>query len=294
MIGTSDKLLGIDWGTSNRRAYLMERGGACLVRHADGEGMLSVNGNFETSLAALRRCMQVDPCTPVVMAGMVGSASGWQEVPYLDMGTPLNTLASHLMPVAGQRGVFIVPGYCSRGLEVDVMRGEETQLFGALALGVSDGWVVLPGTHSKWACVRAANLSRFATYMTGELFAMLAAGGTLASSMTGADDAAGFAAGVAQARRGRPLSQSLFGVRARVVAKEMAQHQARSFVSGLLIGTEFASNMLDGGQVTIIGAPALGELYRAAAAHFGITPQVLDSDDVFLAALRQFISKGNA
>ncbi|PWF41454.1 2-dehydro-3-deoxygalactonokinase [Massilia glaciei] len=287
----ADKMLGVDWGTSNRRAYLVERGGRCLARHEDGQGMLAVGGDFAGSLAALRQTMRVDDAVPVVMSGMIGSAGGWQEVPYLDIATPLAALASHLAPVAGHPGCLIVPGYCTRADGVDVMRGEETQLLGALALGVGDGTVVLPGTHSKWVQLRGGRIARFATFMTGELFAMLAAGGTLAAIMgPGEDDDDAFAAGIAQARLGLPLSQSLFGARARVVAKDMAPSKARSFVSGLLIGTEFtASGAGPGARLSILGSNALGAHYARAARHFCEAPAVLDADAVYLAALTQLL-----
>ncbi|MES3020829.1 MAG: 2-dehydro-3-deoxygalactonokinase [Pseudomonadota bacterium] len=283
----ADKLLGIDWGTSNRRAYLIERGGRCLARHEDNQGMLAVGGAFPASLAALRRSMQVDDAVPVVMSGMVGSASGWQEVPYLDIATPLTELAARLVPVSGHAGCLIVPGYCSRVDGVDVMRGEETQLLGALALGVGDATIILPGTHSKWVQLQAGRIERFATFMTGELFAMLAAGGTLTAIMApGDEDEAAFAAGIAQARLGLPLSQTLFGARARVVAKDMAASKARSFVSGLLIGTEFAASGVGAGaQLNILGSAALGAHYARAARHFCDAPKLLDPDAVYLAAL---------
>jgi 2-dehydro-3-deoxygalactonokinase len=157
-------LLGIDWGTSNRRAYLVDRAGACLRRHADDQGLLAVNGGFAASLAALRRLMQVDAAVPVVMAGMVGSASGWQEVPYLGTDVALDDLPRHLVAVGGGTDVRIVPGYVGAVPDVDVMRGEETQLLGA---GVRDGWIVLPGTHSKWVYLRAGRIERLSTFMTG-------------------------------------------------------------------------------------------------------------------------------
>lgn len=284
------QLLGIDWGTSNRRAYLVGRDGKCLARHADDQGMLAVGGDFAGSLARLRAQMGVDPEVPVVMSGMVGSASGWQEVPYLDTKVPLTGLPDHLAPVPGHPGCFIVPGYCARDGAVDVMRGEETQLLGAVGRGLLDGWVVLPGTHSKWVYLRGGKVDQLVTYMTGELFSMLAAGGTLAALMAGgADDEGAFAAGLQEARRARPLSNALFGVRARVVSKTMAAAQARSFVSGLLIGTEFvAAQGHADGAIDIIGSPALSARYESAAAHFGMPARAHDPDEVYLAALAYF------
>lgn len=290
-------LLGIDWGTSNRRAYLVGRDGTCIQRHEDGQGMLAVGGDFPASLAALRATMGVDAAVPVLMAGMVGSASGWQEVPYVGTGVPLTELGAHLAPVAGHPGCVIVPGYCARDGGVDVMRGEETQLLGAVQLGLRDGWMVLPGTHSKWVYLRDGSVDQLATYMTGELFAMLAAGGTLSSLMApGEDDPAAFDAGMQDARRGKPLTNSLFGVRARVVSKTMPAAQARSFVSGLLIGTEFVQAQAHTGEpagaaITIIGSPALGQRYASAAERFGMQARVLDPDQVFLKALSNLFEK---
>lgn len=286
-------LLGIDWGTSNRRAYLLERGGRCLAQHNDGQGMLAVGKDFAGSLAALRQEMGVAPGVTTVMSGMVGSASGWQEVPYLDTAVPLAELPAHLVPVQGAADCLIVPGYCQRSNGVDVMRGEETQLLGAVALGMNDGWVVLPGTHSKWVRLRAGQVQQLATYMTGELFAMLAAGGTLSALMgPGEDDPVAFTTGMDEAQLGKPLSNTLFGVRARVVAKEMPAAQARSFVSGLLIGTEFtAARSEQGTEISIIASAALSERYAIAAAHFGMRARVLDPDEVYRAALLRIFEK---
>lgn len=286
-------LLGIDWGTSNRRAYLMHRDGRCLAEHADAQGMLAVGGKFAESLAALRRLMNVSDDVPTIMSGMVGSASGWQEAPYLDSAVPLAALPAHLVAVAGFPGCFIVPGYCDRSDGVDVMRGEEAQLLGAVALGVANGWVVLPGTHSKWVHLQDGRVTRLATYMTGELFAMLASSGTLSALMgPGDDDEAAFAAGMQEAQRGKPLSNTLFRVRARVVAKDMPAHKARSFVSGLLIGTEFNdAQRAQGSAVSLIASHALSSRYASAAASFGMQAQMLDPDEVYRAALMRFFEK---
>lgn len=284
-------LLGIDWGTSNRRAYLVERGGRCVAQHADGQGLLALGGKFADALAQLRAAMNLDSSLPVVMSGMVGSKSGWQEVPYLDIATPLDELPRHLVPVRDQANTFIVPGYCTRTPSIDVMRGEETQLLGAVRLGRRDGWMVLPGTHSKWVFLRDGRVEQLSTYMTGELFAMLGGQGTLSSMLKdGADDANAFAAGLEQARLREPITHSLFGVRARVVTGAMPEPQARSFVSGLLIGAEFVAAAARGQHhpIHLIAAPALARRYADAAGYYGLQAQVLDPDQVYLAALHTF------
>jgi 2-dehydro-3-deoxygalactonokinase len=297
----TNQLLGIDWGTSNRRAYLVDANGTCTARHSDAEGMLAAQGRFAESLDALLAALQLDPSIPVVMSGMVGSAQGWQEAPYLGCEVPLAELARHLVPLRDNprhaRTAF-VPGYCYRGEDgdVDVMRGEETQLLGAQALGQGDGWLVLPGTHSKWVLLRGGRIERMVTYMTGELFASLGKGGTLAALMNAQDtveSADAFAQGLELARRREPLSHSLFSIRARVVTGALPPACARSFVSGVLIGTEFAAapGEVDSRSLTLVGSSALAERYRVAAAYFDWTATALDPDAVYCAALSQLLHK---
>ena len=289
----SPRLLGIDWGTSNRRAYLIGPTGRCLASRADDQGMLAVRPRFEASLVALQAAMGVSGDAPVIASGMVGSAQGWREVPYLDTSVPLEELPQHLSRLGQRRA--IVPGYRQRSPAVDVMRGEETQLLGMVTLGRRDGWIVLPGTHSKWVLLRDGVIQRLSTFMTGELFAMLCAQGTLAPMMAGPDSEQAFAAGVAEARRATPLSNALFGVRARVVSGAMPASAARSFLSGLLIGIEFhaALALLDGAASTsaplaCIASPTLQQRYASAAAQFGLTLNPYDPDQVYCAALARF------
>ena len=295
-------LLGIDWGTSNRRAWWLGPCGEVLAEVADDKGLLTVGGGFAASLAELRATGPAqEPSTPIVMAGMVGSASGWREVPYLDAATPLADIAHHLAPLpeAGPRA-FIVPGLCFTGADgrVDVMRGEETQLLGAQRLGHGDGWFVLPGTHSKWVHVQGGSVVDLATYMTGELFSLLTQHGTLASVTRGAVteaasaktsevSAAAFSEGVAAAARSG-LSNALFGCRAQVVAGRMPAAQAREHLSGLLIGAEWHDVARRAGRVpdriTLIGSAQLEERYAAVGGAFGCTVTALDARAVQLAA----------
>lgn len=291
---TARRLLGIDWGTSNRRAYLVDAAGTCLAERADDQGMLAARPDFAGSFAQLLAALDVGPGIPVVASGMVGSAQGWREVPYLDVNVPLEALPDHVSRIDDPRAprpCLIVPGYAQRGGHVDVMRGEETQLLGAVALGRRDGWFVLPGTHSKWVLLADGVVRRITTFMTGELFATLAAHGTLAPLMAqdGGDDGA-FTAGLDEARRGAPLSNALFGVRARVVTGGMPAAHARSFVSGLLVGAEFAAAGGDA-PLTCIGSDALRGRYARAAAHFGMTLSGLDPDRVYCAALARFLDR---
>ena len=297
-------MVGIDWGTTHRRCYRLGRAGSLQAEHADDLGLLAAGGPgwFRAALdSALAAWPDLPGDAPVLMSGMVGSAQGWHAVPYLGLETPLSAMGEHLFALpdgpAGRR-CAIVPGYAMRLADgtLDVMRGEETQLLGALGLGdgLGDGWVVLPGTHSKWVRLRGGCIERFATFMTGELFGLLSQHGTLAPLMAqGRDSPPAFERGL-RAAAGGSLSNLLFGVRARVVAGAMPAAEARDQVSGLLVGAEWhAALQREGGaieRVSVIGVPALAERHRQAGALLGVAVDLIDPRRAYVAALARLQS----
>ncbi|NRF71149.1 2-dehydro-3-deoxygalactonokinase [Aquincola sp. S2] len=291
--------VGIDWGTTNRRAWLLDDAGEVLALHRDEQGSLACRGRFVGALEDLLARWPAARGVPVVMSGMVGSALGWQEVPYLDAGVPLAELPRHVVPVAdAPAGAHwcIVPGLCCRdgAGRVDVMRGEETQLLGADALAAGDGWTVLPGTHSKWVRLHGGVVAELRTYLSGELFATLRAQGTLAPLMAVAADDAGaaFDRGV-QALGDEELGHALFGARARVMAAGAPAAGTADYVSGLLIAAEWRDALRRGlppGQpVRLLGEPALAERHARCARHFGGRTETLDPQAAQLAAWRTFL-----
>jgi 2-dehydro-3-deoxygalactonokinase len=293
---TQVALLGVDWGTTHRRAYAIDSQGQCVAEYADALGALQCRGHFPETLTQLVEQLQVQP-EVVILSGMVGSAMGWQEVPYVNSDLALLDLPQHLTPLnhpmPGLR-CLLVPGYLVRDPagEPDVMRGEETQLLGAAALGTPNGWLVLPGTHSKWVLLEQGRVKALRTFMTGELFGLLSQHGTLAAAAGSTDqdwNGAAFDAGLRAARPGA-LSHELFVCRARVVSGDMPARHTRAYLSGLLIGCELHGAL---GQhsgeahhhVHLIGTPTLAEHYLRAAAQMNITLQVLDARACYLAAL---------
>ncbi|HZF79595.1 MAG TPA: 2-dehydro-3-deoxygalactonokinase, partial [Rubrivivax sp.] len=289
--------VGIDWGTTNRRAWLLDDSGRVLDSHRDQEGSLACRGRFAESLHTLLARWPSAHDVPVVMAGMVGSALGWQEVPYLDASVPLAQLRDHLATVEDSPPSarwHIVPGMCWRSDSgrVDVMRGEETQLLGAAQVAPGDGWILLPGTHSKWVRQQGGRVHVLRTYMTGELFAALRASGTLAPLIGAADSVDGgtaFDLGV-RSLGDEELSHALFGARARVMAGGASAGGTADYVSGLLMAAEWRDAVRRGGldlqPVRLLGQPALAERHARCARHFGLSTQTLDSEVVQLAAWR--------
>ncbi|MEO7245457.1 MAG: 2-dehydro-3-deoxygalactonokinase [Rubrivivax sp.] len=285
MPGTDTTLIALDWGSTQLRAYRLGDAGAVQELRTSGDGASRISGGATGFEDALRRLAGdwLDSGAPVLGCGMVGSAHGWREAPYVDCPLALDALHQHLVPVVMTGGgtLHLVPGLRDRGAEdglPDVLRGEETQLAGLLAAqpaASSAGLtVVLPGTHSKWVRLRAGRVDGFATHLTGELFALLREQSVLGRLMVAgaAFDGAGFDRGVAAARQSRDLTRLLFSVRSLGLLGELAPEALESYLSGLLIGAELAAalcTIVPEAPIALVGEPTLGELYRRALALAG-------------------------
>ncbi|HEY9106641.1 MAG TPA: 2-dehydro-3-deoxygalactonokinase, partial [Roseateles sp.] len=171
------KLIALDWGSSRLRAFLLGASGTVLATRQSNDGAATLKGaeQYAGALAALVGDWRADhPGIKLLACGMVGSQYGWREAPYVRCPADAAALASQVLKLDDQ--LSIIPGLVDDAAQPDVMRGEETQIVGALALHpelADDACLVLPGTHSKWARVRGGQVTGFATHMTGELFALL-------------------------------------------------------------------------------------------------------------------------
>lgn len=276
-------LIAMDWGTTNRRAYLLSDTGEVLQTQRDGMGLLAVPpGGFADEVAAIRAQLGD---FPVVLAGMVGSARGWVNVPYLACPAGLADLAGALHWVEPGR-TAIVPGLCDPA--GDVMRGEEVQLLGAVAAGMAPPGALLcqPGTHCKWARMADDRVASFATAMTGEIFALLKTHSLLADFLDGeVGDGEPFRAGVRDGLAGR-LTTSLFRVRAAALLGQRGAEDSAAYASGLLIGHDVGGEDLAAGRrVHILADPHLGALYAVAVRLAGGDPILLDSHAAFVSGI---------
>jgi len=282
--------IAVDWGTSNLRAWAMGPEGVIAEASSyDGMGKLTREG-FEPALLRL-----IGPWLgsrpPVVACGMVGSRQGWCEAPYRTVPcTPLDQSAQVLAPVTDPRlKVSIAPGL-KQASPADVMRGEETQIAGALRLMPGyDGVLCLPGTHSKWVHISAGEVVSFQTFMTGEMFALLSEASVLRHGMQGGGwDEAAFDMAVSDAlSKPEKLGARLFSLRAEGLVAGLTPQAARARLSGLLIGTELAAAKPYwlGQRVTLIGAEKLSAAYARALAAQGVEAQRLSATDCTLAGL---------
>lgn len=279
----SDGFIAVDWGTTNRRAYVIE-GGEVIATERDDMGVLSVPaGGFPAAAAALRERFGA---LPMLLAGMVGSNRGWHDAGYVSAPAGIADLAANLASL--ENGVSIVPGVCRNADDrQDVMRGEEVQLLGAVAAGLApaDALLCQPGTHAKWAIMQGGALADFTTAMTGEMFALLKAHALIGAEMTGevavTDE---FHRGVEASADGDLLA-ALFGVRAAAVLGKRAPGSAAAYVSGLLLGTDCRARIGAGQTVHLLADGLLARLYSAAITTVGGEAVVVDSHASFLAGI---------
>ncbi|WP_250482247.1 MULTISPECIES: 2-dehydro-3-deoxygalactonokinase [unclassified Caballeronia] len=284
-------LIALDWGTTSLRAYLLGADGLALDTRASSAGIMNLPaGGFDQAFEeTCGAWLDAHAHLPVIAAGMVGSAQGWVEAPYVETPANADALVAGIVDVKTARGVVlhVVPGVLERGVLPNVMRGEETQIFGALAsepaLGNAGGALIgLPGTHAKWAFVADERIERFYTFMTGETFSALRDHTILGRTMhpTATHDEQAFLRGVETARdAGHPgVLATIFSTRTLGLTGQLSAEQQSDYLSGLLIGHELRGlnevlareqSALAGKPLRLIGNDALCNRYRAALARFG-------------------------
>lgn len=288
-----------DWGTSRLRLYLCDAANNVLeTRHA--RGAAAARGEHERVLDdEIAAWEAAAGPLPVVLCGMIGSSIGWVQAPYLPAPADPRGLAAAAVALRGGR-VRIVPGVSCRNRlgAPDVMRGEETQILGALhlepALRRGAHLLCLPGTHAKWVVLRDGAIVEFLTAPTGELFELLTRHSVMVRD--GGDEPApndaAFDAALARVRDlpRVELLHRLFEVRSRRLLGELPTEQAWSYMSGLLIGSDVAgAAALFGaeaaGKAWLVGAPELVHSYARALRASGLNAGVIDGGAASLAGL---------
>ena len=291
----STALIALDWGTTSLRAYRVGLNGKVLQTRIVGAGIqkLPEDGFMGAFIAVAGDWVRTHSSAVLMASGMVGARQGWHEVPYVQAPATLAQLASGLAQInlGDARHLYLVPGISYQPTEgaPDVMRGEETQVFGALADTASADVIVLPGTHSKWVYMNGGRVERFATYLTGEVFELLATHSILAAMMSGAtEDKQVFADGLGVGfESGGALLRNLFGTRAKALFDQLPEDSGRAYLSGLLIGTELADalRVLDDSvlappalSVMVIAEAALARTYAHALQLIGLEPSIGPAD----------------
>ncbi len=213
---------------------------------------------------------------PVLVCGMAGARQGWVEAGYIDVPASLSSVLDGAVRVPGQaRDVRILPGLAQRDKNApDVMRGEETQLLGALASSdTGEKLVCMPGTHSKWVTVRDGDVNGFATFMTGELFEVISKQTILSHAVAEAEPFTG---------QHEDFRAAVLDIYAN---PQLASNRLFTLRSGQLLhglGLEIAgahSTARRETPVVLIGSGALGALYEGAFTALDIHYTVIDADE---------------
>ena len=288
-----------DWGTTRLRLFRMA--GDRIVDRREGPG---IGGLSAAPADVLRAALgpwraDGDPLS-IRLCGMIGSRDGWIDLPYVDCPADVAawrgggaTLALDGIPVT------IMAGLATKDVDgsPDVMRGEETQIFGAIArdpaLGQGHRTIALPGTHSKWVLVDDGRIASFRTFLTGELFALLRDHSTLtrtrgATEPQPAEQAAGFGEGLARAAEGGHLLGTLFSARSMQLRAGRSHDWALGFLSGLIIGREIAeasARFPTLREIALVGDPGLAARYVRALDAYGIAATIHDGDACAIAGL---------
>ncbi|MDE0968125.1 MAG: 2-dehydro-3-deoxygalactonokinase [Octadecabacter sp.] len=283
--------IAVDWGTSNAQFWAIGADGSVLGERKSDKGMGQLApSEFEAVLLDIAGDW-LSITSRVVTCGMVGSRQGWVEAPY--QTTPCAVCPSKMVTAPTTRSgliVHVIPGIRQTN-PADVMRGEETQITGFLAQNPGwDGVICLPGTHTKWVHISANEIISFQTFMTGEMFALLAGQSVLRHSIarSGWDNDAFASAMSLTLSRPESLAARLFSLRATQLVHDTDTITLRASLSGLLIGAELAAAKPYwlGQNVALIGANAVSAPYIAGLATLGIQATRMDSTEMTLAGIK--------
>ena len=306
-----------DWGSTHLRLWLVDQATGMVHDHCTGpgislltDGSADIAATFFQLTESWRKQFFVQQA---LLCGVVGSNIGWLTTDYISCPISLlnDRLAPKKVPQSNDQTINIqlVPGLkCLRENHIpDSMRGEETQLIGALlsdpALSQGEQLVCLPGTHSKWVWLNQGSVGEFITGLSGELFAVLEQHSVLLSQSDVPDYnhcPDHFALGIERTETGSNLIQLLFETRSRQLSGELSASAARAFLSGLIIGSDIRGIMqrsnTQHSEITFIGKPELCNHYQSASQQLGYNGRIIDGEKLVLAGLhflmqQQFLGK---
>lgn len=293
--------VGVDWGTTSLRAYLLDEGGRILAQRQGSDGIKNCRGEYhETLLRYIQPWLGTD-VRHVVLSGMITSRHGWVETPYLLAPASGKAMAESLVHrhTADGLDLWFAPGL---RLEhdhntIDVMRGEETQVLGCLTAGAPDvQLVILPGSHSKWILVESGEISWFSTFLTGELFAAVAKHTIVGATLL--PEAPSEVALLEGVQLGLSDDQALGGLLHKLFSLRVLGlfdprgGVPRDLLTGLVLGTEIREALAQVNVplpvATVIGHPALAEQYVTALRAAGLQA-VTGPDDAAAVGLHQLV-----
>ena len=279
-----------DWGGSNARFWAIDAYGAVLGMRMSDTGIADLAASEFEQVLISTTGEWLDTAHTVIACGTIGSRQGWVDAPY--QTTPCAISPQQAVTATMARAgvtVHVLPGIRQTN-PADVMHGEETQIAGFLARNEGwDGVICLPGAHTKWVHISAGEIVSFQTFMTGEMFALLADMSVLQHSIAPCGwDADAFETALSKTMsRPEGLASGLFSIRAEQLVHDPDTSTLHARLSGLLIGAELAAAKLYwlSQNVAVIGADTVSMPYVAGPKAQGVVVERADDADTLLVGL---------
>ena len=264
----------VDGGTTNTRVNLVEnekitatqkitRGARAGIDDRDGlksELKIAISSILEENRLSEKDVIKI------LASGMITSEFGLYELPHLQAPVGIKELHDSVQEVAFPE-ISSIPFVFIRGIkcdsdsigEFDMMRGEETELYGLTCTPPTNALYVLPGSHSKLIELDAhGRIAHFCTLMTGEMIAALA-GGTILRDAVDLSvkefDCDELLLGCRYSME-KGISEALFKVR---IMKNQFGRTARatySFFLGAVLAPEIQAILASRARLTVIGGKA--------------------------------------
>ncbi|MEP7375126.1 MAG: 2-dehydro-3-deoxygalactonokinase [Chitinophagaceae bacterium] len=275
-----------DWGTSNLRLRLVDKDSKRVLKEVEtNEGIASIYHSWKNEATGTDRFSYYLSVLnihigkwrnenipsleniPVLVSGMASSTIGIMELEYAPM--PIRSDGSGLLvkKINGSTAfpfpLFIISGASTSD---DAMRGEETLLAGCDTQPGKTELFIFPGTHSKHVRVTDGVADNLASYMTGELFALLSRQSVLSASVEEPENDRAivfFEKGIIEGSQMNLLNR-IFQVRINHLFKKATATENFDYLSGLLIGAELSSvKEKNFDLVTVVAGEGLMNKYLA-------------------------------
>ena len=183
----------IDGGTTNTRVIRSDgkHFSLCASAHVGAGNNAHLAAFVRETLAA-----NASEGDIILASGMIGSKLGLCEIPHLPTPAGIselhNGIRKVLLPEISPLAIHFIPGVkndSDRFQNADVMRGEETELYGLCEHAEADALYVLPGTHTNGIRTdETGRIADFCTYLSGELISALHKSTILGNSFAFSDE----------------------------------------------------------------------------------------------------------
>lgn len=253
----------IDGGTTNTRIRLLKDGNVTeevLLPTGAGDGKDKLSSAIKEGLSKLA---ERDGAECIIASGMLTSEFGICPLEHIKAPAGIaelhNSMEKVHLPDISDKAFYFIRGVKTAGgdfSDMDMMRGEETELAG-LSEDLRENCIyVLPGSHSK--VIETDTLGRitdFSTMLTGEMIAALSGGTILKSAFdlkTAALDEEYLQKGFAYCKA-CGINKGLFKVRVIRNMLSESEDRAYSFFMGVLLCGEITEIIRKNPKSVVLG-----------------------------------------